>query len=83
MGDNFRVPEQLLLPWHPRKSVSVSHVAEMLDCSHDTVIRMIESGELKAYQLRRLSPWRIFYESVIEYVERVHRDAGVEPRFRR
>lgn len=82
-GPNFRVPEQLLLPWHPRQSVSIQRVAEMLDVSHDTVLRMIEAGEIKAYQLRRKSPYRVFYESVLEYVDRVHRDAGLDPRYRR
>jgi excisionase family DNA binding protein len=82
-GPNFRVPEQLLLPWHPRQSVSVQRVAEILDVSHDTVVRLVEAGAIKAYQLRPRSPYRIFYESLLDYIERVHSDAGLDPRFRR
>jgi excisionase family DNA binding protein len=80
---NFRVPVQLLLPWHPKHSVSVAMVAEMLDCSDDTVVRMIQSGELSAYQLRRGSPYRVYYESVLQHLDRIHTDAGITPRYRR
>lgn len=82
--NGFRVPEQLLLPWSPRFTVSAAHAAELLDVSLDTIWRMCESGELKAYKVRPdkpKSPWRINYDSLIEHVRRVHKEAGLETRF--
>jgi hypothetical protein len=81
----FRIPEQLLLPWHPRHSLSVARVAEMLECSPDTVTRYIEEGLLKAWRRRQKpgSPYFVLYESVIEFVEKIHAENGIEPRFRR
>jgi excisionase family DNA binding protein len=80
----FRIPDQLLLPWSPRYTISASHAAQMLDCSIDTICRMIEAGTLKAYKLnpdKPTSPWRVNYDSVIEHIERIHRENGLEKRF--
>jgi|GEM_PF-4744427 len=82
--NGFRVPEQLLLPWAPRYTVSVAYAAEALDVSPQTIGRMIESGELRAYKVREnspTSPWRISYDSLLEHVQKIHQDAGLEPRF--
>jgi excisionase family DNA binding protein len=80
----FRVPEQLLLPWSPRTTVSTQHAAELLDVSVMTVLRMCESGELKAYKVRPdrpKSPWRINYDSLVAHVEKIHKEHGLETRF--
>lgn len=79
----FRVPDQLLLPWAPRFTVSTARVAEMLDCSIQTVTRMIQDGTLKAYKVREKinSPWRINYDSVVEYIESIHKKNGLEQRY--
>ena len=79
----FRVPEQLLLPWSPRLTVSAEHAAKLLDVSVWTVGRMCQSGELKAYKMRerRNSPWRINYDSLVSYIEQVHAEHGLEKRF--
>jgi hypothetical protein len=45
---------------------------------------MIEAGTLKAYKLnpdKPTSPWRVNYDSVIEHIERIHRENGLEKRF--
>lgn len=80
----FRAPEQLLLPWSPQQTISVRHAAEILDVSVHTIFRLIEDGSLKAYQIRenrKHSPWRIFYDSLLAYVERIHERHGLEKRF--
>jgi excisionase family DNA binding protein len=79
----FRVPEQLLLPWSPRATVSAEHAAKLLDVSVWTVGRMCQSGELKAYKMRerRNSPWRINYDSLVDYIEQMHKEHGLETRF--
>lgn len=80
----FRIPEQLLLPWSPRRTISVAHTAELLDVSIHTVIRMIEDGTLKAYKMRpnkTTSPWRVNYDSVVEHIEKIHEMNGLEKRF--
>lgn len=83
MSRKFRPPEQLLLPWSPKHTVSVPHTADLLDVSVNTVIRMIEAGELKAYKVRpdRTSPWRVNYDSVIAHIEKMHAVNGLEKRF--
>jgi excisionase family DNA binding protein len=84
MRPGFRVPEQLLLPWSPRATVSTRHASELLDVSPDTVCRMCESGELRAYKMREgktSSPWRINYDSLVEHIKRIHKEHGLETRF--
>jgi excisionase family DNA binding protein len=79
----FRHPEQLLLPWSPSATISAGHAARLLNVSSMTILRMIEAGELKAYQVRQLpgSPWRINYDSVVAYLQAMHKDHGLEQRF--
>jgi hypothetical protein len=81
---NFRHPNQLLLPWSPRFSVSVRYVAEKMLCvSVKTVCSMCQSGELLAYKSRDLknSPYHVNYDSVIACLEKMHKRAGLEKRF--
>ena len=83
-SNGFRIPDQLLLPWSPQASVSVARVAEALDVSIRTVARMCESGELRAYKVREgksSSPWRIYYDSLVAHIERIHKEHGLETRF--
>ncbi len=80
----FRVPDQLLLPWSPQATVSTRRAAEVLDVSINTIWRMCESGELRAYKIREgksPSPWRINYDSLVAHVERIHKEHGLETRF--
>lgn len=49
------------------KELSVSRVAERLSCSRDTVLRLLESGQIKGYRLTPLGWWRILEPSVLEY----------------
>lgn len=82
--DGFRIPEQLLLPWSSRYTISAERAADMLDVARRTVLRLLEDGTLKGYQVRPGrpgSPWRINYDSVVEYIEKIHKDNGLEKRF--
>ncbi len=82
--EGFRIPDQLLLPWSPRYTISAEHAARMLDVSVRTIHRMIEDGTLKAYQARPGrpgSPWRVNYDSVIAHIETIHKANGLEKRF--
>jgi excisionase family DNA binding protein len=83
MTTNFRVPDQLLLPWSPRYTISTARVCEMLGVCTSTVCEMIEDGTLKAYKVRNKpnSPWRINYDSVVAYIEEMHKTNGLEKRF--
>ena len=80
---NFRVPDQLLLPWSPQRTISAARVSEMLGVCVSTVCAMIEDGTLKAYKVRNKpnSPWRINYDSVVSYIENMHQQNGLEQRF--
>jgi excisionase family DNA binding protein len=79
----FRPQDQLLMPWSPRYTISTTRVAAMLNVCPRTVCAMIEDGTLKAYKVRNKSnsPWRINYDSVIEYIESIHKTNGLEQRF--
>jgi excisionase family DNA binding protein len=79
----FRPPEQLLLPWSPQHTISVTHAAEILDTSINTIHRLIEDGSIKAYKVRqkKTSPWRVNYDSLLEYIEELHKIHGLEKRF--
>jgi excisionase family DNA binding protein len=80
----FRIPEDLLLPWSPRETISVATACRMLDCGHNVVSILIEEGKIKAYKMRPdkpNSPWRIQYDSVIAYLEEVHAKSGLDKRF--
>jgi excisionase family DNA binding protein len=79
----FRHPDQLLLPWSPRYSISTARAAEILDVSIQTVTRMIEDGTLKAYKVRNKlnSPWRINYDSLMAHIESIHKINGLDERF--
>jgi excisionase family DNA binding protein len=80
---SFRSPDQLLLPWSPRFSISTARTAEILDVSVQTVTRMIEDGTLKAYKVRDKlnSPWRINYDSLMAHIEVIHKSNGLNQRF--
>jgi excisionase family DNA binding protein len=80
---SFRHPDQLLLPWSPRFTVSTARVAEILDVSIQTVTRLIEDGTLRAYKVRDKpnSPWRISYDSVVAHCESIHQTNGLDQRF--
>jgi excisionase family DNA binding protein len=84
LNARFRIPEQLLLPWSPRSTISVKRAAEMLDVSHDTICDMLQDGTLKGYKVRpniANSHWRVNYDSVVAHIEKLHEENGLEKRF--
>jgi excisionase family DNA binding protein len=70
----------MLMPWHPRYDISTERAAEMLNVSPDTVQRMCQSGELKAYKLRDLkcSPWHVYRDSVESFIDEMRKRNGLE-----
>jgi hypothetical protein len=45
---------------------------------------MCQDGSLMAYKVRPdkpNSPWRINYDSLIAYIQEMHKKSGLEPRF--
>jgi excisionase family DNA binding protein len=60
---------QLLLPFG---EITVQRAAEILRCSNDTIYRLIEGGEIKAYRLFVGGWWRIEYDSVVDYINRIN-----------
>lgn len=63
-----RKPEQL--PLFQEKFVSVSWVCEELKTSQSNVLRYLEAGLLRGYQLRPGGWWRVLLDSVVEFKER-------------
>ena len=82
MTSNFYPDDQLLLPWSPRKTISTARTAVILDTSRDCVERLCQEGKLKAFKLREnTSPLRIYRDSLMAYLEDLHRAIGLEKRF--
>lgn len=52
------------------KTISTKSAAEMLQTSVDTIVRLIQDGELMAERLRPRSPYRISDDSLSEYAKR-------------
>jgi excisionase family DNA binding protein len=57
----------------PKKTVSVSWIANRWRVSATTVLRFIEAGTLKAYRLTKRGWWRVSLQSVLEYEEKIAR----------
>jgi excisionase family DNA binding protein len=53
------------------RTLSVVHVAERLRTSRNTVIRLLESGELRGYRLTPQGWWRVVEQSVAEYEKKL------------
>jgi len=81
--EGFRIPEELLLPWPARETISVEHAAQMLECGGNLVRKLIEEGKIQGYKMRdrQGSPWRVRYSSVLAYIEEIHDLHGLEKRF--
>lgn len=54
-------------------TVSTTEAAALLGISRNTIIRMVNRGELQGYKktLARNSPMRVYRESVLEFMEKV------------
>ena len=78
--EQYRLSPQLMMPWHPGVTISVARAAELLGCSANTVLRMIEDGTLEGYKLRRgvkNSHYRIIRDSVLRVADQWRKEAGV------
>lgn len=52
------------------QKLSTNQVARALQISRDTVVRLIESGELPCERLTPTSPRRILEKDIIQYAQR-------------
>lgn len=52
------------------QKLSTSQVAKALQTSRDTVVRLIESGDLPCERLTPTSPRRILEKDLVEYAQR-------------
>lgn len=58
------------------KTVSIRWAANHLKISASSVGRLIESGDLMAYQIAKRGWWRVVFDSVVALEERIARDCG-------
>jgi len=56
------------------RTLSVVHVAKRLRTSRNTIIRLLESGELRGYRLTAHGWWRVVEQSVTEYEKKLRRE---------
>jgi excisionase family DNA binding protein len=64
-----RKPVQMSL--FEQRTVSVAWVAHRLQCSRDTVVRLLQSNELRGYRLTPIGWWRVVEKSVQEYEQKL------------
>jgi excisionase family DNA binding protein len=72
-----RKPVQMSL--FEQRTLAVSVVARRLDCSRDTVLRMLQSGMLKGYRLTLIGWWRVLESSVVEHEEKLKQINALGP----
>ncbi|HEX7289480.1 MAG TPA: helix-turn-helix domain-containing protein [Candidatus Angelobacter sp.] len=60
------------------RTLSVVHVAERLRTSRNTVIRLLESGELRGYRMTPQGWWRVVEQSVAEYEKKLRQEYAPE-----
>jgi excisionase family DNA binding protein len=60
------------------KIISVTLAAEMLAVSSQTVLRLIESGEIVAHRYGARGWWKVRRSSVVDYQEKALQASGVE-----
>lgn len=63
------------LPASETRDITSTTAARILSVSHDTVNRLVEMGELRAWRVGSRGRWRIEYASVIEYLSRIRHPA--------
>jgi hypothetical protein len=72
----FRLPDDALLPWPMRETISVSRAAKIMGCGVNIVIELIQEGQILAYKLRphrKSCHWRVHYPSVVAYCNKIRR----------
>jgi len=67
-----RKPQQLSL--FQEKTVEVRWVAEYLNTSPQTVLRLLQQGHIHGFRLTPNGWWRIIHSSVVEYEEKLQRE---------
>jgi excisionase family DNA binding protein len=50
--------------------IPVSRAAKMLKCARTSIYRYLESGRLDGYQLCEGGWWRVYYDSVVDMINR-------------
>lgn len=55
---------------HAQRSVPVAAAARLMDCSHNTVRRCIQRGELEASHYGPRRPYKIVFSSLMAFLER-------------
>lgn len=50
--------------------IDVTRAARLLNCSRYTVYRLLDSGSIDGYQLCTGGWWRVYYDSVVHFVQR-------------
>ena len=55
------------------KEISVARAAKILDCGADTIYRLLESGAIRGYQWRPRGWWRIYSDSLVDFMERIQK----------
>jgi excisionase family DNA binding protein len=75
-----------LLPFSKEETIGIADVQKQLDCTGDTVLNLIQSGSLVAYQIltdAKGSPWRIHAPSLERYLGSLHQMATLATSSRR
>jgi excisionase family DNA binding protein len=58
--------------------IGVSRAARLLSASLDDIYKLIDTGAIKAYRLHEGGWWKISYDSVIAYRNKIRRQFGLD-----
>jgi excisionase family DNA binding protein len=68
---------RLALPFQRSQEIDVSRMCSILGVSQQTAVRMLRGGLVRAY---KVGSWRIEYDSVVEYCERLRLEYRISER---
>ncbi|MEZ2347385.1 hypothetical protein [Terriglobus sp. RCC_193] len=72
---------QGMLPFEESDTIDVRRVATILHCEKQVVLRLLQIKEgLKAFQTMPHAPYRIYYESLVDYISDIRTKHGIPDR---
>lgn len=72
---------QGMLPFEESDTIDVRRVTSILHCEKQVVLRLLQIKEgLKAFQTMPHAPYRIYYESLVDYLSDIRKKHGIPDR---
>jgi hypothetical protein len=73
---------KLVLPFQLKDEIDVRRIGRILGVEEATARRMVKAKLFRRYQVAPLTPWRIEYDSVVDYCNRLRLEYRISPRLK-